>query len=157
MDLVFTIDTTEVLVDVTTNDSNNPSNGFSRGSSLTPAYYPGAASVIAVRRKWDKYRFLLKGPQQQLVPFVLEVQGRWGNCARKLFQRIFSKIPIAANRVLRNFWSQRITLVHARYVAASIVHRFYEMKRHVFCSLAPQHLYFFEPYFGQVIDPAVEN
>ena len=62
MDLVFTIDTTEVLVDVTTIDANNPSNGFSRGTGLTSAYYPGAASVIAARRKWDRYRFLLEGP-----------------------------------------------------------------------------------------------
>ena len=76
MDLVFTIDTTEVLLDVTTIDANNPSNGFLRGSGLEPSYYPGAASVIAARRKWDRYRFLLKGPQQKLVPFVLEIQGR---------------------------------------------------------------------------------
>ena len=69
-DLVFTIDTTEVLVDVTTIDANNPSDGFSRGVGLTSVYYPGAASVIATRRKWDRYRFLLKGPHQQLVPFV---------------------------------------------------------------------------------------
>ena len=67
MDLVFTIDTTEVLLDATTIDANNPSSGFLRGSGLAPSYYPGAASVIAARRKWDRYRFLLKGPQQQLV------------------------------------------------------------------------------------------
>ena len=36
MDLVFTIDTTEFLVDVTTIDANNPSNGFLRGSGLAP-------------------------------------------------------------------------------------------------------------------------
>ena len=153
MDLVFTIDNTECLVDVTTIDANNPSNGFLRGSGLAPSYYPGAASVIAARRTWDRYRFLLKGPQQQLVPFVLEIQGRWGHCARQVFKRVFSKIPIAANRVSRNFWAQRITLAHARCVAANIVHRFHEqMKRHFFGPLAPQHLYYFEPYFGQVID-----
>ena len=105
VDLVFTIDTTEVLLDVTTIDANNPSNGFLRGSGLAPSYYPGAASVIAARRKWDRHRFLLNGPQQQLVPFVLEIQGRWGHCARQIFKRIFSKVPIAANRVSRNFWS----------------------------------------------------
>ena len=77
MDLVLMIDSTEYLVDVTTIDANNPSSGFLRGSKLSPAYFPGAASVIATKRKWDKYRFLMKGPQQQLVPFVLEVQGRW--------------------------------------------------------------------------------
>ena len=157
MDLVFTVDTTEFLVDVTTIDANNPSNGFSGVSGLTPAYYPGAASVIAARRKWDKYRFLLKSALQNLVLFVLEVQGRWGHCARQLFKRIFSKIPIAANHVSRNFWSQRITLAHAYCVAANIVHRFHEMKRYVFGPLAPQHLYFFEPYFGQVIDPTVDS
>ena len=47
MDLVSTIDNTECLVDVTTIDANNPSNGFLRGSGLVPSYYPGAASVIA--------------------------------------------------------------------------------------------------------------
>ena len=108
---------------------------------------------MAARKKWDKYRFLLKGPQQQLVPFVLETQGRWGHCARQLFKRIFSKIPIAANRVSRNFWAQRITLAHARCIAQNIVHRFHEMKRHVFGPLAPQQLYYFEPFFGQVLDP----
>ena len=39
MDLVFTIDTTEILVDVTTIDANNPSNGFLRGSDLSPSYF----------------------------------------------------------------------------------------------------------------------
>ena len=128
-------------------------------SSVGPAYPHRtsqwrAASVIAARNKWDKYRFLLKGSQQQLVPFVLEVQGRWGHCARQPFKRLFAQIPIAANRVLsRNFWAYRITLVHARCVASNIVHRFHTMKRHVFGPLAPQHLYFFEPFFGQIIDP----
>ena len=76
---VQSVDSTEFLVDVTTIDANNPSNGFSGRSGLTSAIYPEAASVIAARRKWDRYRFLLKGSQQELVPFVLEVQGRWGH------------------------------------------------------------------------------
>jgi len=147
----------EYLVDVTTIDANNPSNGFSVGSILSPSYYPGAASVKAAKRKWDKYRFLMKGQQHQLVTFVLEVQGRWGHCARQLFKRLFSKIPIAANRVSRTFWSHRITLAHARCVASNIIHRFHTMKRHVFGPLAPQQLYFFEPFFGQSIDPLVDN
>ena len=83
MDLVFNMGITEYLVDVTTIDANNPSNGFLRGSGLSPSYFPGAASVIAARNEWDKYRFLLKGPQQQLVPFVLEVQGTWGHCVHR--------------------------------------------------------------------------
>ena len=37
MDLVFTIDSTEVLLDVTIIDANNPSNGFLRGSGLAPS------------------------------------------------------------------------------------------------------------------------
>ena len=126
-DLVFSIDATEFLVDVTTIDASNPSNGFLRGSGLAPTYFPGAAAVMKAKNKWDKYRFLIKNSQQQLVPFVLEVQGRWGHCARQLFKRIFSKIPIAANRVSRNFWAQRITLSHARCVASNIVHRFHTM------------------------------
>ena len=36
IDLVFTIDNTECLVDVTTIDANNPSNAFLRGSGLAP-------------------------------------------------------------------------------------------------------------------------
>ena len=31
------------------------------------------------------------------------------------------------------------------------------MKRHVFVPLAPQQLYFFEPYFGQIVDPSVNT
>ena len=82
MDLVFSMGATEFLVDVTTIDANNPSNGFLRGSGLSSSYFPGAASVIKAKHKWDKYRFLMKNSQQQLVPFVLEVQGRWGRSAR---------------------------------------------------------------------------
>ena len=157
MDLVFKIDSTEFLVDVTTIDAKNPSNGFLRGSGLAPAYFPGAAAVMKAKHKWDRYRFLMKNSQQQLVPFVLEVQGRWGHCARQLFKRIFSKIPIAANRVSRNFWAQRITLAHARCVASNIVHRFHTMKKHVFGPSAPQQVYYFEPYFGQVLNPAADS
>ena len=54
--------------------NNNSSNGFLYGSGLFQSYYPGATSVMSAGNKWDKYRFLLKGPQQELVPFVLEVQ-----------------------------------------------------------------------------------
>ena len=97
MDLVFAIDNVEYLVDVPTIDTSNPSNGFLRGSGLSPAYFPGAAAVTAAKRKWEKYRFLFKG--QQLVPFVLAVQGRRRRCAHQLFKRLFSKIPIAPNRV----------------------------------------------------------
>ena len=103
------------------------------------------------------YRFLMKNTQQQLVTFVLEAQGRWGHCARQLFKRIFSKIPIAANRVSRNFWAQRITLSHARCVASNIVHRFHTMKRHVFGPMAHQQLYYFESYFGQALNPTVDS
>ena len=96
------------------------------------------------------------GPQQQLVPFVLEVQDRLGHCARQLFKRLFAKIPIVPNRVSRDFWAW-ITLAHARCVASNIVHRSHTMKRHGFCPFAPQHFYFFEPYFGQNIDPTVDT
>ena len=51
MDLVFSIGTTEYLVDVTNIDANNPFNGFLRGSGLSPSYFPGAASVIAAKNK----------------------------------------------------------------------------------------------------------
>ena len=48
MDLVFNLDSTEILVDVTTIVTNNSSNGSLRGSSFSPSYSPGAATVIAV-------------------------------------------------------------------------------------------------------------
>lgn len=54
MDLVFNIDSSEVLVDVTTIDANNLSNAFLRGSGLSPSYYPGAATVIVAKKKWEK-------------------------------------------------------------------------------------------------------
>ena len=47
MDLVFSVDGKEYMVDVTTIDANNPSNGFTSGSGISSSYYPGAASVIA--------------------------------------------------------------------------------------------------------------
>ena len=44
-----------------------------------------------------------------------------------------------------------------RCVASNIVHRFHTMKRHVFGPLADQHLYFFDPYIGQVMDSSVDS
>ena len=99
MDLVINLDSMEVLVDVTTIDANNSSSGFLRGSGLSPLYYPGAAAVVAAKKKWDKYKYTRRCPNQQIVPFVIEVQGSWGHWARQLFKRLFSKIPFAANRV----------------------------------------------------------
>ena len=90
MDLVFKIDSTEFLVDVTTIDANNPSNGFLRGSGLAPSYFPGAAAVMKAKHKWEKYRFLMKNSQQQLVPFVLvKADGATarGNSLSESFQR----------------------------------------------------------------------
>ena len=62
MDLVFNIDSSEVLEDVTTIDANNPSNGFLSDSGLSPSYFPGAATVIAAKKKWDEYGFLRRSP-----------------------------------------------------------------------------------------------
>ena len=76
MDLVLNMNSTEVVVDVTTIVANNPSNDFLRGSGLSPSYYPGAATVIAAKKKWDKYRFMRRCPNQQIVPFIIEVQNR---------------------------------------------------------------------------------
>ena len=75
MDLVINLDSMEVLVDVTTIDANNSSSGFLRGSGLSPLYYPGAAAVVAAKKKWDKYKYTRRCPNQQIVPFVIEVQG----------------------------------------------------------------------------------
>ena len=52
MDLEFNLDSKEVLGDLTTIDANNPSNGFLRGSGLSPSFFPGAATVIAAKKNW---------------------------------------------------------------------------------------------------------
>ena len=99
-----------------------------------------------------------KRPTAAVGPIRSRDSGQVGPLCSTSLQASFStKIPIAANRVSRNFWAQRITLAHARCVAANIVHRFHEMKRHVFGPSALQHLYYFEPYFGQVIDPIEDS
>ena len=59
MDLVFNLDNTQVLVDVPTIDANNPSNGFVIVNGMSSAYFPGATSVTAAKKKWDKCRFLI--------------------------------------------------------------------------------------------------
>lgn len=89
MDLLFNIDSSDVLVDVTTIDASNPSNGFLRGSGLSPSYYPSAATVITAKKKWGKHMSIRHRPNQQILPFVAEVQGRWGHCVRRLFKRLF--------------------------------------------------------------------
>ena len=128
MDLVFNIDSSEVLEDVTTIDANNPSNGFLSDSGLSPSYFPGAATVIAAKKKWDEYGFLRRSPNWHIVPFVIEVQVRWEYCARHLFKHLSSKTPIACNRVSRNFWSHKISLANAKCTAANTVHIFFCIK-----------------------------
>ena len=74
LDLVFSLDNTQILLDVTTIDANDPSNGFVRANELSSGYFPGATSVIAAKTKWGKYRFFINHDNQTLVPFVIEVQ-----------------------------------------------------------------------------------
>ena len=90
MDLVFNLDSTEVLVDVTSIDANN---GFLRGSGLSPSYFHGVGwlQLLHLERSGTSRSLCgRQGPNQQIVPFVVEVQGRWGYCARQLFKRLFS-------------------------------------------------------------------
>ena len=71
---MFNLDNTQILVDVTTIDTNNPPNGFVRTNGLSSIYFPGAASVIAAQ-KGEKYRFLINHDSQMLDPFVIDVKG----------------------------------------------------------------------------------
>ena len=127
---------------VTTIDANNPSNGFLRGSGLSPSYFPGTASVITARTKWDDYRFSHNRPPAATRSFCPRGPGQVGTLRTPTFQGLFAKIPIVPNRVSSNFWSHRISLAHTRCTASNIVHRFHTMKRHVFGPLTPQDLYF---------------
>ena len=75
MDLVVRLDNTDVLIDVTTVDSNNPSNGFVKESEITLSYFPGAAAVMKARSKFRKYKKVIAA-SKEFVPFVIETQGR---------------------------------------------------------------------------------
>jgi predicted GH43/DUF377 family glycosyl hydrolase len=149
MDLVFTIDSTEFLVDVTTIDANNPSNGFIRGSCLSSVYFPGAAAVIKARQKFSKYKRVIASTKE-FVPFVIETQGRWGFHAREIFKSIYAKIPVKGSRVSRNYWQQQISLAYMKATLSNIVHKFHIARKNVFGPLAPQELYYFESFYGQI-------
>ena len=78
MDLVVKIEDNDILIDATTIDENNPSNGFVRGNDLTSTYFPGAtAAALKARAKHKNYRPVLQATED-FVPFVIETQGKWG-------------------------------------------------------------------------------
>ena len=73
MDLVLNINDKDVLIDVTTIDVSNPSNGFILGADLDPSYFPQAGATAAIKaRKYNQVIALSKK-----IPFVIETQGRW--------------------------------------------------------------------------------
>ena len=148
MDLVCKINNKDILIDVTTIDANNPSNGFVNGSGLSLSYFPGAAAAIKAKSKLRKYNKVIAA-DKELVPFVIETQGRWGFPAREIFKKIYANIPLQGSRISRNYWQQRISIAYMRVTVSNIIHRFHTMKRMVFGPEAPQDLYYFEPYFGQ--------
>jgi len=148
MDLVCKVDNKDILIDVTTIDANNPSNGFVNGLEVSHSYFPGAAAANKAKSKLRKYNRVIAA-SKDFVPFVIETQGRWGFPAREFFKRIYAKIPLQGSRVSRNFWQQRISLAYMRTTFSNIIHRYHTMKRMVFGPEAPQDLYYFEPYFGQ--------
>ena len=93
MNLVININNKDVLIDVTTIDANNPSNGFVLGADLAPSYsFPGAPAAFKARSKLRKYNQVIAASKEQ-APFVIEAQGRWGFPARDIFKRIYAKIP----------------------------------------------------------------
>jgi hypothetical protein len=148
MDLVVQLNNKEVLVDVTTIDANNPSNGFVKNNELVSSYFPGAAAVIKARSKFSKYRKVIASVKE-FVPFVIETQGRWGFHAREFFKSMYAKIPIRGSRVSRNYWQQQISLAYMKATLANIVHKFHVARKNVFGPLAPQELYYFESFYGQ--------
>ena len=107
----------DFLVDVTTIDANNPSNGFIKNNVLARSYFPGAAAVLKATRttKFSKYREAIASIKE-FVPFVIEAQGRWGFHARELFKSIYAKIPIKGSRVSRNYLQQQISLAYMKAI-----------------------------------------
>jgi len=102
MDLVCKVNNKDILIDVTTIDANNPSNGFVCGADVSQSYFPGAAAAIKARSKLRKYNQVIASAKE-LVPFVIETQGRWGFPAREIFKKIYARIPLQGSRVSRNF------------------------------------------------------
>ena len=84
MDLVCKVNNKEFLINVTTIDANNPSNGFVNGPEVSLSYFPGAAAAIKAKSKLRKYNKVIAAAKE-LVPFVIETQGRWGFPAREFF------------------------------------------------------------------------
>ena len=139
IDLVVQLD---FLVDVTTIDANNPSNGFVKNHESSLSYFPGATAVMKARSKLSKYKKAIASVKE-FVPFVIETQGRWGFHAREFFKSIYAKIPIKGSRVSRNYWQQQ------KATLSNIVHKFHVARMNVLGPLAPQELYYFESFYGQ--------
>ena len=101
MDLVVKLSNKDLLIDVTTIDANNPSNGFVKDPEISSSYFPGAAAVIKAKSKFTKYREVVAA-SKEFVPFVIETQGRWGFHAREVFKSIHAKIPLKGSRISGN-------------------------------------------------------
>ena len=146
--LVFNLDSTEVLVDVTTIDANNPLNYFLRGSGLFPLHFRGATTVLAAKKKWDKYRFMRRGPNQQVFPLKYRVDGAivLANSLSSSFPRFL--LLLIGFHAISGLTESRLLI---RNVLRST------SKRHVFGPLAPQNLFHFEPYYGQHLDSLVDT
>jgi len=54
------------------------------------------------------------------------------------------------SRVSRNYWQQQISLAYMKATLSNIVHKFHVARKNVFGPLAPQELYYFESFYGQV-------
>ena len=128
MDLVVQLDNKDFLIDVTTIDANNPSNGFVKNNELASSYFPGAAAVIKARSKLSKYRKAIASVKE-FVPFVIETQGRWGFHAREFFKSIYAKIPIKGSRVSRYYWQQQISLAYMKATLSNVYISFMSLGR----------------------------
>ena len=94
-----------------------------------------------------KYKRVIASTKE-FVPFVIETQGRWG--FHEIFKSIYAKIPVKGSRVSRNYWQQQISLAYMKATLANIVHKFHIARKNVFGPLAPQELYYFESFYGQI-------
>ena len=71
----------------------------------------------------------------------------------KSFKSVYATIPLKGSRISRNYQQQKISLAYMRAAISNIIHRFHTARRNVFGPLAPQELYLFESYFGQIQRP----
>ena len=67
---------------------------LSRAYGLSSVYFPGAASVIAAKKKWEKYRFLINHDNKKLNLLLLRYKGDTGTVHDRFLRDYFQRIPL---------------------------------------------------------------